>query len=51
MKNILIIFGLLLSACTYTISMAHTEGSASDVIDDTPEANGTLTVPISGTSL
>jgi len=36
------------SACTYTISMAHTEGSASDVIDDTssPKADVTATATI-----
>lgn len=44
-KNKMILFIILslitLSSCTYTISMVHTEGQASDVIDETatPTAN------------
>lgn len=38
-----ILFLLSLCSCTYNISMAHTEGTASDVIDDTPSAQATLT--------
>lgn len=36
------------TACTYNISLAHTEGTASDVIDDisTPTANTTATIPL-----
>jgi hypothetical protein len=39
---------LLMSGCTYTISMAHTSGTASDVIDDTssPKADVTATATI-----
>jgi len=44
-----------LTSCTYNISMAHTEGTASDVIDDTqsntPDVSPTITVPISPTGL
>lgn len=38
---------LFLTGCSYNISMAHTEGTASDVIDDnaTPTANTTATLP------
>ena len=43
-------FLMFLSSCTYTISMVHTEGTASDVIDDTstPTANisPTLNIPV-----
>jgi hypothetical protein len=39
-----------LTACTYNISMAHTEGTATDVIDDTqsntPDIKPTLTIPM-----
>jgi len=37
----------LLTACTYNISMAHTEGTATDTIDDTtsqqPNISPTIT--------
>ena len=40
---------LLLTSCTYNISMVHTEGSASDVIDDTqsaaPNISPTISIP------
>lgn len=32
----------ILSSCTYNISMAHTSGMASDVIDDTQSPQNTL---------
>lgn len=39
----------MFSACTYSINLAHTEGEATDVIDDTQEASPTvspkLTIP------
>lgn len=40
---------LFMTSCTYTISMAHTSGTASDVIDDTssPKADVTATIPAS----
>lgn len=44
------LFCLLLNGCTYNISMAHTEGTASDVIDDTqsntPDISPTVTIPL-----
>lgn len=51
MKIILSVFFLaILSACTYSITMVHTEGSASDVVDETqtstPEVNASLSLPI-----
>lgn len=49
MKRILTLAMLLcMTACTYNITMAHTEGTASDLIDDsdTPTANVTANVPI-----
>lgn len=40
---------LLTSSCTYNVSMAHTEGTATDVIDDTasntPTVSPTISVP------
>ena len=48
MKKIIPIL-FMLTACTYSINLAHTEGEASDVIDDTQEASPTvspkLTIP------
>ena len=39
-----------MSSCTYTISMAHTEGVASDTIDDTStptaDVDASLSVPM-----
>lgn len=38
---------MCLGSCTYNVSMAHTEGSATDVIDDnltnTPDISPTIT--------
>ena len=51
MKKYLMMLSLLLSACTYNVSMAHTEGSATDVIDDTasntPNVSPTVSIPAS----
>jgi len=57
MKNFVLIsiFYLILAttttACTYNVSMAHTQGRADDVIDDTasntPNVSPTITVPVS----
>jgi hypothetical protein len=45
----LLMICLFLSSCTYNISMAHTEGTASDTIDDnaTPTATPTITTNVS----
>jgi hypothetical protein len=37
---------LSLCACTYNISMVHTEGTASDVIDETNANTPTVTATI-----
>lgn len=37
---------IIMTGCTYTIALAHTQGSASDVIDDTSSPRGALTFPI-----
>ena len=42
-----IVLIIMLSSCTYTISMAHTEGTASDVIDDTATTSPNTSVPVS----
>jgi len=43
---------LILSACTFNVSMAHTQGTATDTIDDTasnqPNVSPSLTVPVKG---
>ncbi len=42
--SLLIILSLL--SCTYNISMVHTEGTASDVIDETNANTPTVTATI-----
>jgi hypothetical protein len=37
---------LSLCACTYNVSLVHTEGTASDVIDETNENTPTVTATI-----
>ena len=39
MRRILLLSLICLSSCTYTISMVHTQGEASDVIDETSSAS------------
>ncbi len=52
LKNICVYlpFMLILSACTYSITMVHTEGTASDVVDETatntPNVSPTVTIPM-----
>jgi hypothetical protein len=49
MRLISVMFACLLTACTYNISMAHTEGTATDTIDDTasnqPTVSPTISIP------
>lgn len=46
-----VMLSVVCTSCTYNISMAHTEGSATDVIDDTatntPDVKPTVTIPLS----
>lgn len=55
MKSLMILMVTCMSSCTYNISMAHTEGTADDVIDDTatntPNLSPTITIPLSPTGL
>lgn len=50
MKYGLISLIALLSSCTYSITMVHTQGSAADVVDEEQTANPvvspTVTVPV-----
>lgn len=50
MKRITLSLLALLSSCTYSITMVHTEGTASDVVDEqqTPSTSVSpnLTVPL-----
>lgn len=50
MLKCIIPFIILLKACTYNVSMAHTEGTATDTIEDTstntPNIVPTISVPI-----
>ncbi len=47
MKILLFIALTLLSSCNYTINLAHTEGVATDTIEDTSSASAKATVPVS----
>jgi hypothetical protein len=46
---------LLLSACTYSITMVHTQGEATDVVDETatntPSTSVSPTISIPATAL
>jgi hypothetical protein len=50
MKKLLLAVSVLLTSCTYNVSMAHTEGTASDVIDDNqsnePNVSPSVTIPV-----
>ncbi len=51
MRFLLSVFAcLMLGACTFNVSMAHTSGTASDTIDDTqtnePVVSPTVSLPI-----
>lgn len=50
MKYLLLAFLFVASGCTYNVSMAHTSGTAEDVIDDTasnsPNVAPVVTVPL-----
>jgi hypothetical protein len=35
---------LLLTSCTYSINMVHTEGNASDIVDETQTPTATTSV-------
>lgn len=49
MKILISVF-FLLTGCTYSINQIHTEGSASDVVDETqaasPDVSPTLSIPM-----
>ena len=53
MKYALISILALLSSCTYSITMVHTEGQASDVVDEqqTPSTTVSPTVSIPAKAL
>jgi hypothetical protein len=48
MKHVLVSFLLLLSSCTYSITQVHTDGTASDVVDEqqTPSTSVSPTISI-----
>lgn len=47
MKYLLMGLALFLSSCTYSINMIHSEGSATDLIDENQkaDANPNLNIP------
>jgi len=51
MKRLCLFLPIILSSCTVSVSLVHTEGTASDVVDSTPttstEAQAEATVPAS----
>lgn len=46
MINLLLVLSLLLNSCTYSINVIHTEGTASDVVDETQSADHSLEAKI-----
>lgn len=54
MKKLISLLGvLMLTGCTYSITMVHTEGTASDVVDETATntPSTSVSVPVSATSV
>ncbi len=51
MRNFLMMIGaiLLLHSCTHSVTMVHTEGQASDVVDETATNTPSVSVPVSVT--
>lgn len=46
MNYFIISLMLLLTSCTYSITMVHTDGTATDVVDETASATPTTSVTI-----
>lgn len=50
MKYIFVFMACFFSSCTYNVSMAHTSGTAQDVIDDTasnsPNVSPVVNIPV-----
>ena len=53
LRNYFLLLGLMsaITACTYSINMVHTQGEASDVVDETQTpsttANPNISIPMS----
>ncbi len=49
MKKLLILALVLLNSCTYSITMVHTDGNATDVVDETtsqkPNVSPNISIP------
>lgn len=46
MKKILMTLSLLCSSCTYSINMTHTQGTATDVGDESITPSTSVSVPV-----
>jgi hypothetical protein len=46
----LLLLPIILTGCTYSVTLAHTEGTASDLIDEeqttSPDVRPTVTLPL-----
>lgn len=53
MKYLTVLMLALLTSCTYAITMVHTEGQATDVVDETATntPSTSVSIPVSATSL
>lgn len=53
MKLLASLMLLFLSSCTYSITMVHTQGEATDVVDETATntPSTSVSIPVSATSL
>lgn len=46
-KNLLLMTIFFLNSCTYSITMVHTQGEATDVVDENADAKATVSPNIS----
>lgn len=46
MRFILVVFIIFLSSCTYSVTLAHTSGTASDLIDEEQTATPSTSVSL-----
>lgn len=46
MKKLLMMLGILLTGCSYSITMVHTEGQAEDVVDETATVTPSTSVSV-----
>lgn len=50
LRNLFVLIALIsiMASCTYSINMIHTQGTASDVVDENQTPTADISAPISG---